>query len=129
MNLTDVIQQYFNKLGTIAKELDAIGVEICDEVKMMVLLVSLPKSYQYLIIELRSLKEENHTWDNMNTRLFNEKVMHKEKGESYQTIETTLHAQKILNPKRTRQTRVKTYVTTTNKHATGLEIARKINTM
>jgi hypothetical protein len=129
MNLTDVIQQYFNKLGTIAKELDAIGVEICDEVKMMVLLVSLPKSYQYLIIELRSLKEENHTWDNMNTRLFNEKVMHKEKGESYQTIETTLPAQKILNPKRTRQTRVKTYVTTTNKHATGLEIARKINTM
>jgi hypothetical protein len=36
MNLTNIIQQYFNKLGTIAKELDAIGVEICDEVKMMV---------------------------------------------------------------------------------------------
>lgn len=129
MNLTDIIQQYFNKLGMIAKELDAIGVEICDEVKMMVLLVSLPKSYQYLIIELKSLKEENHTWDNMNTRLLNEKVMHKEKGESCQTIETTLQAQKILNPKRTRQTRIKTCVTTTNKHATGLEIAKKINTM
>ncbi len=129
MNLTDIIQQYFNKLGMIAKELDAIGLEICDEVKMMVLLVSLPKSYQYLIIELRSLKEENHTWDNMNTRLLNEKIMHKEKGETYQTIETTLQAQKILNPKRTLQTRVKTYVTTTNKHAIGLEIARKINTM
>jgi hypothetical protein len=30
----------------------------------------------------------------------------------------------ILNPKKTQQTRVKTYVTTTNKHAIGLEIAR-----
>jgi hypothetical protein len=45
MNLIDIMQQYFNKLETIAKELDAMRVEIHDEIKVMVLLMSLPKCY------------------------------------------------------------------------------------
>jgi hypothetical protein len=36
----------------------------------------------------------------MSTRLFNEKLMRKEKGESSQTIETTLLAQKYFESKR-----------------------------
>ncbi len=43
----------------------------------MVLLMSLLESYQYLITTLETLKEEDCTWDDVNTMLLNEKLMHK----------------------------------------------------
>jgi len=42
-----------------AEELDAIITKILDEVKVMVLLMNSPKSYQYFIIALESLKVTN----------------------------------------------------------------------
>jgi hypothetical protein len=62
--------------------------------------MSLPKNY---ITKFKSLKVEDRTWDNwdnVNIRLLNEKLMHKEKGESSQTVETTLQAQKHSKSKR-----------------------------
>lgn len=79
MNHNDTMEQHVNKLGAMVEELDAIGVTILDEIKVMVLLMSLPKSYQYLIITFETLKPKDQTWDDVSTRLFNEKLMRQKK--------------------------------------------------
>ncbi len=56
-----------------------MGIEIPNKAKVMVLFMSLPKNYQYLITMLESIKEKNHTWDDMNIGLFNEKFIHKKR--------------------------------------------------
>ncbi len=62
--------------------------------------MSLRKRCQYFITKLTSLKEKDHIWENVNTKLLNEKLVHKEKGESSQTIETTLQVQKHFKSKK-----------------------------
>jgi len=59
----------------LVEKLDDIGAIIPNEIKVMVLLMSLLESYQYLITTLEMLKEEDCTWDDVNTMLFNEKLM------------------------------------------------------
>jgi hypothetical protein len=59
----------------------------------MVLLMNLPKSYEFLVTFLKSL-EFNHPkklpWEVITTKLLNEKFMRKEKvGPSKSSIETT----------------------------------------
>ncbi len=88
------MEQHVNKLGAMVEELDGIGVTILDEIKVMVLLTSLSKSYQYLIITLETLKPKDQTWDDVSTRLFNEKLMCQKRGDSSQTFEATLLVQK-----------------------------------
>lgn len=67
---------------------------------MMVLLISLPKSYQTLFNSLKSSKVENCTWQNVNTRLFNKEFMRKEKVETSQVGgETTLTTTPLTNHK------------------------------
>jgi hypothetical protein len=48
MNHNDTMEQHLNKLGAMVEELDGIGATILDEIKVMVLFMSLPKSYLYL---------------------------------------------------------------------------------
>lgn len=89
-----------NKLGVMVDELDAIEVVIPKEIKVMVLLMSLLESYQTLFISLESSKEENPTWQNVSTRLFNEEFMRKEKAETSQVGgEITLATTPLTNHK------------------------------
>jgi len=59
----------------LVEKLDDIGATIPNEIKVMVLLTSLLESYQYLITTLEALKKEDFTWDDVNTMLFDEKLM------------------------------------------------------
>jgi hypothetical protein len=62
------------------KKLDAIGARVFEKMKVRVLLISLPKSYQHLITTLESLRFANHTWDDVCMKLVNEELMRNEKG-------------------------------------------------
>jgi hypothetical protein len=94
------MEQHLNKLGAMADELDAIEVAIPKEIKVMVLFMSLPKSYQTLFNYLESSKVEDRTWQNVNTRLFNKDSMRKEKVETSQVGgKTTLATTPLTNHK------------------------------
>jgi hypothetical protein len=77
-----MMEQHLNKLGAMVKELVAIGAPILAKVKVMVLLMNLPESYQFFVTSLESLKfidPKKLTWVVVTTRLLNEKLMRKEK--------------------------------------------------
>jgi len=50
------MEQDLNKLGAMAKELDVIGTTIPPKVKIMVLLMNLFESYEFLVTSLESLE-------------------------------------------------------------------------
>ncbi len=50
------MEQQLNKLGAMAEELDAIGTTIPFKVKIMFFLMSLPKSYEFLVTSLESFE-------------------------------------------------------------------------
>lgn len=52
MNPCDTVEQHLDKLGAMVEEIDVIKTIIFIEVKVMVLLMNLPKSYEFLIISL-----------------------------------------------------------------------------
>jgi hypothetical protein len=56
MNPLDTMERHVNMLGVIAKEFDALGVRVLNEVKVMVLFINSPKSSQHFITALESLK-------------------------------------------------------------------------
>jgi hypothetical protein len=56
MNHNFTMEQHANKLGVMVEDIDAIKAIMLDKIKMRVLLMSLPKSYQYLITTLEILK-------------------------------------------------------------------------
>jgi hypothetical protein len=56
MNPTNTMEQHLNKLGAMAKELDATRATIPPKVKIVVLLMSLPESYEFLVTSLESLE-------------------------------------------------------------------------
>ncbi len=80
MNFLNTIDQHVNMLGAMTKKLDGIEARVFEKMKVMVLLISLPKSYQHLITTLESLKFGNHTWDDVCTKLVNEELMQNEEG-------------------------------------------------
>jgi hypothetical protein len=59
MNPTDTMEPHLNKLGAMAKELNAIGAIILLEVKVMVLLMNLLENYKFLVTFLESLESIN----------------------------------------------------------------------
>ncbi len=83
------MEVHFKKLATMANELEAIETIILDEVKVMVLLISLPNNYQNLITTLETLWLADRTWD-VSTRLLNEELMKREKGESQEGEEVAM---------------------------------------
>lgn len=84
MGPTNTMEVHLNKLTTVADELETIRGVVPDEVKVMVLLISLSDIYQNLITTLRKIQPTNWTWDVVNMRLLNEELMNWEKGESQQ---------------------------------------------
>jgi hypothetical protein len=75
LSLSDTREEHLNKLGAMAKELDAIGAPIFHEVKVMVLLMSLLESYKFFITSLESLESIDPTkltWEVATTKLLNE---------------------------------------------------------
>jgi len=52
MNSNETMEQHVNKLNTMAKELDAIGIGVPSKAKMMVFLMNLHDSYQLLATSL-----------------------------------------------------------------------------
>jgi hypothetical protein len=84
MGPTNTMEVRFNKLTIVADELETIGVAVLDEVKVMVLLISLSDIYQNLITTLKKIQPTNWTWDVVNTRLLNEERMNWVKGKSQQ---------------------------------------------
>jgi hypothetical protein len=73
---------------------------------------------------LETLKEEDCTWDDANTMLLNEKVMQKEKGDSSQTTEVALLAQKHLKPKKNMRNKSKDTCNYYKQLSIGLKIAK-----
>jgi hypothetical protein len=65
----DIVEVDFNKLVAMVDEFEAIDVVVSNEVKVMVLLISLLENYQ----------PGNRMWDMVNTRLLNEKLMRRER--------------------------------------------------
>jgi hypothetical protein len=51
----DPMEEHLSKLDAITKELNVIEITIPKEVKVMVFLMSLPQSYEYLVTFLESL--------------------------------------------------------------------------
>ncbi len=89
MGPIDTMEVHLNKLATMANELEAIEGTVSYEVKVMVLLIGLPNNYQNLITTLETLQLANRTWD-VSTRLLNEELMKKEKGESQEGEEVAI---------------------------------------
>jgi hypothetical protein len=59
----DIMEVDFNKLVAMVDELDAIDVVVFDEVKVMVLLISLLENDQNLITTLENYQLGNWMWD------------------------------------------------------------------
>jgi hypothetical protein len=57
--LGDSMEEHLSKLGAIIKELHVIKATIPEKVKIMMLLMSLPQSYEYLVTFLESLESFN----------------------------------------------------------------------
>jgi hypothetical protein len=72
MSPTNTIEVHFNKL-------EAIEAPIPNEVKVMVLLISLLDNYQNVITMMETFRPVDWMWDVMNTKLLNEKLTRKEK--------------------------------------------------
>jgi hypothetical protein len=75
----DIMEVDFNKLVAMVDEFDAIDVVVFDEVKVIVLLISLLENYKNLITTLENYQPGNWMWDMVNKRLLNEKLMRRER--------------------------------------------------
>jgi len=96
MGPTDTMEVHLNKLTTMVDELEAIEAIVSDEVKVMVHLISLPNSYQNLITTLETLWLVDRTSD-VSTRLLNEELMKREKGESQEGEEVAIRMTRRSN--------------------------------
>jgi hypothetical protein len=52
MNPSDTMERHLNKLGAMVEKINAIGTIVLVKVKVMVLLMSLPKRYEFLRMTL-----------------------------------------------------------------------------
>ncbi len=59
MNPLDIMGQHVNVFGAMVEKLDVIKSRVLDEMKVMVLFISLLNNYQHLIIALESLKPKD----------------------------------------------------------------------
>jgi len=90
MNFNETMEQHINKLNVMAKELEAIESRVPFEVKVMVFLLSLLDSYKFLVMSLQSYESTKLTWEVVITRLFNQKLMRKERGDTPNTSDVAL---------------------------------------
>jgi hypothetical protein len=75
MNLGDTVEEHLNKLGAMVEKINAIKIIVLVEVKVMVLLMSLQKNYEFLITSLESPESNDPkklAWEVVTTRMLNE---------------------------------------------------------
>jgi len=82
MGPINTMEVHLNKLAIVVDKLETIRVALLNEVKMMVILISLSDIYQNLITTLKKIWTINY--DVMNTKLLNEELMRRGKGVSQQ---------------------------------------------
>jgi hypothetical protein len=75
MNSNETMEQHVDKLNIMVEELDAIGAKVPLKVKVLIFLMSLPNSYQLLIMSLESYESTKLIWEVVTTRLLNEEFM------------------------------------------------------
>jgi len=85
MNFSETVEQHINKLNVMAEELKAIETKVPLKVKVMVFLLSLLDSYKFLVTSLESYESTNLTWEVVITRLFNQELMRKKRGDAPNT--------------------------------------------
>jgi len=85
MNFSETMEQHINKLNEMAKKLKAIETKVPLKVKVMVFLLSLLDSYKFLVTSLESYESTKLTWEVVITRLFNQELMRKERGDAPNT--------------------------------------------
>jgi hypothetical protein len=90
MNFSETMEQHINKLNVMAKELEAIVTKVPLKVKVMVFLLSLLNSYKFLIMSLESYESTKLTWEVVITRLFNQELIRKERGDAPNTSDVAL---------------------------------------
>ncbi len=90
MSSSETMEQHLNKLNMMAKELEAIETKVPLEVKVMVFLSSLLDSYKFLIMSLEFYESTKLTWEVVITKLFNEELMRKERGDAPSTSDVVL---------------------------------------
>lgn len=86
------MEEHLNKLGAIVEESNVIEIAIPEEVKVIMFLISLLQSYEYLLTSLESLESfdpKKLTWETVVTRLLNEELMRKENNKSLETMSST----------------------------------------
>ena len=66
------MSQHINKIKTIAEHLESLDDRVSEKDLVMILLSSLPSSYNNLITTLESLDEERLTWDYLRDRILTE---------------------------------------------------------
>jgi hypothetical protein len=79
MNFSETMEQHMNKLNVMAEELEAIQVKVPLEVKVMVILLSLPNSYKFLGMSLEFYKSMKLTWEDVTTKFLNKELMEKKR--------------------------------------------------
>jgi len=92
MALKDPMEEHLSKLGANAKELDVIRITILDDIKVIMFLMSLLQSYEYLVTFLEFLESfdpKKLTWETLEIRLLNEELMIMEKNKSLETMFNT----------------------------------------
>jgi len=114
MNPSDTMEQHLNKMGAMVEEIDAIGTIVLVKVKVTMLLMSLPKIYEFLITSLESLESidpKKLDWEVVATRLLNEMEKNNVGPFESSTKTSFILAQNKLNL-RVVGIRQRTYVTT-----------------
>jgi hypothetical protein len=121
----DTVEVDFNKLVAMVDEFEAIDVVVSNEVKVMALLISLLENYQNLITTLENCQPGNWMWDMVNTRLLNEKLMRRERGNIQWDGEVV--ALMIGGILEVGEIKTRTCTTTVKNKAIKLETARREN--
>ena len=73
----DDVLGHVNKLKTLAKQLEAVGVPVCEDDLVITLLGSLSHSYELLITTLES-RSDTLIWEPVTSRLLHEEMKRKE---------------------------------------------------
>ncbi len=84
------MEQHINKLNVMVEELEAIETKVLFKVKVMVFLLNLLDSYKFLVTSLEFYESTKLTWEVVITKLFNEELMRKERGDAPSTSDVAL---------------------------------------
>jgi hypothetical protein len=70
MEPLDIMKKHLNKLGKMANELNVIEAIVLNEVKVLVLFMSLSNNYQSLTTSQQFSNMKDYRWEDVSTKLF-----------------------------------------------------------